>query len=149
MRIQNFCAALVLASAISSPAWADDFCVNLKTILTSATTGFSNISGPQDDVVPDWRDAKLSLPFASDCYVDSDKRDISYFCSWPKEQPAALAARYADMVRQTDQCLSGFQKTTGDSVTTWRNSAVGTVTVDSRKVMKNAQLSALLLTVRR
>ena len=148
MRIQNFCAALAVASAFASPAWADDFCVNLKTALASVKTDFTSIAGPPDDVIPGWRDAELLLPFATDCFVDTDKRNISYFCSWQKEQPAAVAARYRFLVRQTDQCLTGFQKTTGDGVTAWNN-AVGTVTVDSRKVMKNTQLDNVRLTVRR
>jgi hypothetical protein len=148
MRIQNFCVTLAVASAFASPAWADDFCANLKTALASVETDFTSIPGPPDDVIPGWRDAELSLPFASDCYVDTDKRDISYFCSWQKEQPAAVAARYRFLVQQTDQCLTGFQKTTGDRVTTWHD-AVGTVTVDSRKVMKNTQLDAVRLTVKR
>jgi hypothetical protein len=148
MRIQNLCAALAVASAFASPAWADDFCVNLKTAVAAAKTDFTNIPGPADDTIPGWRDAELSLPFATDCFVDTDKRNISYFCRWQKEQPAAVAARYRFLVLQTDQCLTGFQKTTGDGVTTWHD-AVGTVTVDSRKVMENTQLNAVRLTVER
>jgi hypothetical protein len=149
MRVQNICAGIVLALTVGSPALADDFCANLKTALASARTGFTNIPGPRDDVIPGWRDAKLLLPFATECFVQTDKRDISYFCSWQKEQPAAVNARYKYTVRETDQCLAGFQKTTGDGVTTWRNPATGTVTVDSRKVMKNTSLGSLRLTVKR
>jgi hypothetical protein len=149
MPIQNFCAALVLASAIGSPAFADDFCSNLKTALAAAPTGFTNIPGPDDDLIPGWRDATLTLPYAEDCYVETDKRDISYFCSWKKEQGAAVNARYKYMVQQTDQCLAGFRKTTDDGVTTWRNPATGTVMVDSRHVMKNTETWSVMLKVKR
>jgi hypothetical protein len=149
MRIRSFCAAVLLASAIGSPAWADDFCVTLKTAVAAAKTNFTNIPGPNDDFMPGWRDAKLSLPFAVDCNVDTDKRGPSYFCSWEKEQGAAVNARYKYMVRQTDQCLAGFQKSTADQITTWHNSTAGTVTVDARHVMPNTQTWAVMLTVKR
>ncbi len=148
MRIQNFCAALALASAIGSPAWADDFCVNLKTALASARTGFTDIPGPEDDIMPDWRDAELTLPFA-DCNIDTDKRGPSYFCSWKKEQGAAVNARYKYIVRQTDECLAGFQKTTAGQITTWHNVEAGTVTVDARHVMPNTTAWSLMLIVKR
>lgn len=147
MRIRNFCTALMLASAIGSPAWADDFCANLKTALAAARTGFANIPGPEDDV--GWRDVRLMLPYATECHVEPDKRDVSYFCFWKKEQGAAVNARYKYTVRQTDQCLAGFQKTIGDMFTTWRNPAIGTVTVDARHIMKNTETWSLMLRVKR
>ncbi len=99
--------------------------------------------------MPSWRDAKLKLPYAADCYVDTDKRNISYFCSWQKEQGAAVNARYKYTVRQIDECLTGFQKTADFMISTWTNPTVGTITVDGRHVMKNTQTWALTLTVKK
>jgi hypothetical protein len=148
MRIKHVCVALAVVLLIASPAWADDFCPNLKTALASARTDFTNIPGPDDYFMPGWRDVKLTLPYATDCNVNTDKRDLSYFCSWEKEQGAAVNARYKYMVRQTDQCLAGFQKTAGNMITTWHGAA-GTVTVDGRHVMPNTQTWSLMLTVKR
>jgi hypothetical protein len=149
MRIQNICSGFVLALVISSPSLADDYCKTLKAALASARTGFTNIPGPADDTIPGWRDAKLSLPGSEACNVETDKRDISYFCHWQKEQSAALVARYRYMVQETDQCLTGFQKTTGeDRLTTWRNPAIVSVIVDGRLVMKKAT-NALMVKVTR
>ncbi len=131
------------------PASGDDFCVKLKTALAAARTNFTSIPGPPDELIPGWRDAKLMLPYATDCYVETDKRDLSYFCGWQNEQSAAVSARYHYTVREIDQCLTGFQRTVGDTATTWRNPAIGSVKVDSRKVMKNRSLNSLMLTVRR
>lgn len=149
IRIKNFCMALMLASAIASPAWADDFCPNLKQAIAAAPTDFVSIAGAEDDTIPGWRNANVVLPFAADCFVITDSRDISYFCSWKKEQPAAVNARYKYTVQQTDQCLVGFQKTVGDGLTTWQNPTGGLVTVDARHVMKNTETWSLRLTVRR
>jgi hypothetical protein len=132
-----------------STARADDFCPNLKTAIASARTNFANLAGSKDELIPSWRNAKSMLPFATDCSVDTDRRNISYFCSWEKEQPAAVNARYKYTVQQTDQCLAGFQKTIGDRMTTWQISSGGTVIVDARHVMKNTQTWALTLTVKR
>lgn len=132
-----------------SPAPTDEFCANLKTALAAARSGFTTLPGPPDDVVPGWRDASLSLPYADGCNIATDKRDLTYFCGWKKEQGAAVNARYKDMVLQTDQCLTGFQKTTGDWVTTWRNPAIGSVTVNARHIMKNTQTWSVMLMVNR
>jgi hypothetical protein len=130
------------------PASTDDFCTILKTAVAAARTNFTSIPGPADDIMPWWRDAKLSLPYA-DCNVDTDKRSQSYFCTWEKEQGAAVNARYNYTVRQTDQCLAGFRKTTTGQTTTWSNPAVGTVLLDSRHVMPNTQTWSLMLFVKR
>lgn len=130
------------------PASTDDFCAILKTAVAAARTNFKSIPGPADEIMPWWRDATLSLPYA-DCNVDTDKRSQSYFCTWEKEQGAAVNARYKYTVRQTDQCLAGFRKTTTGQTTTWSNPAVGTVLVDSRHVMPSTQTWSLMLVVKR
>lgn len=149
MRIRNFWTVLVLVSAIGSPAWADDFCPNLKKAIAAAPTNFVSISGDEDDFIPGWRNAKIMLPFATDCTVTTDSRDISYFCYWKKEQSGAVSARYKYLVQQTDQCLAGFQKTVGDALTTWQRPAGGHVTVSARHVMKKDNTWSVSLTVRR
>ena len=148
MKIQNLCAALALVSALASSARADDFCPNLKAAIASAPKNFTNLAGAADDVIPGWRDAKITLPFATSCSIDTDKRNISYFCAWQREQGAAVNARYKYTVQRTDQCLVGFQKTVEDRITTWRDSKGETVIVDSRHVMKNTETWSLRLTVR-
>ncbi|HZL25572.1 MAG TPA: hypothetical protein VFC39_03480 [Acidobacteriaceae bacterium] len=110
---------------------------------------FANLAGSKDEIIPSWRNAKLLLPFATNCSVDTDRRNISYFCSWEKEQAAAVNARYKYTVHQTEQCLAGFQKRVGDRMTTWQISSGETVIVDARHVMKNTQTWALTLTVKR
>jgi hypothetical protein len=130
MRLRNFCAVLMLALIMGTHAFADDFCKNLKTAVAAARTDFRSLPGPKDDVIPGWRDPKLTLPYWEGCFAQTDKRDISYFCNWKRSQPAAVNAQYKYVVQQTDQCLVGFQKTTGDKITTWRNPAVATVTLD-------------------
>jgi hypothetical protein len=130
------------------PRSPTDFCSSLKTALASAPANFSNIAGAPDDMMPDWRNAELTLPFTTDCTVDTDKRNISYFCVWKKEQGAAVNARYKYTVQETDQCLVGFQKTVGDRITTWSKPTGGTVVVDSRHVMPNTTTWALMLTVK-
>ena len=153
MRIQIFCAGLAAVWAVGSSAVADDFCANLKTAVAAARTDFRNLPGPNDDVIPGWRDPNLKLPYWEGCFVQTDKRDLSYFCNWKRLQPMAVNAQYKYVVKQTDQCLVGFQKTTGDKVTTWRNPAVGTVTVDveGRKpgAMQGSETWKLMLKVTR
>ena len=147
MRIQVFCATLM--AAVGSPAFADDFCVSLKAAVAAAQTDFSAIEGREHEFIPSWRDATIKLPYVDDCHVDPDKRNLSYYCSWEREQPAAVNARYKYAVKEVDQCLTDFEKTVGDQVTTWRNPASGTVTVNARHVMKNTQTWSVSLTVRR
>lgn len=174
MRIQTCCVVLVLTSLATigfskaqsgsarsgpglpdsifkvqqRPASDEGFCSNLKAALASAPRNFTNIAGAADDMMPDWRNAKLMLPFATDCTVDTDKRTISYFCAWKKEQGAAVSARYKYTVQQTDLCLVGFQKTVGDHITTWRNPSGVNVVVDSRHVMPKTTAWSLMLTVK-
>lgn len=153
MRIQILCVTLAAASAAGSSALADDFCANLKTAVAAARTDFRSLPGPADDVIPGWRDPKLTLPYWEGCFIQTDKRDLSYFCNWKRQQPAAVNAQYKYVVKQTDQCLVGFQKTTGDKTTTWRNPAVATVTLDweGRKpgAMQGTETWKLMLKVTR
>lgn len=152
LRIKALGAACVLTSlAMShamSPARADDFCSRLKTIVGGTSGGFENAKGAADDVIPGWFAGTVTLPGADDCVVDTitSKGGTAYRCAWPQKDEPSIASAYAQVVQQTDACITGARKSTEPDRTIWRKPHAWSIIVGHRKVMK-AKPGALSLVV--
>lgn len=152
MRIKALEAACVLVSFAMSlafwPAHADDFCGSLNSIVGGTSGGFKDAKGAADDVIPGWFAGTVTLPGASDCVVDTitGEGGTAYRCTWPQKDEPSIASAYAQVVQQTDACITDAQRRAEPDRTTWRKPHAWKITVGHRKVMK-AKPGALSLVV--